>query len=151
MRLACFRRVRIANRFCLQFMDIISLFKCCGIRYFLPAVLFTFSLTSMCIALHYIATLPTNTDCMALLSMPLFIIRYRLVHLEDGAEMTWKREGEEVDKEAVLASLADEDVNLQEVYKQHVPVCVFFFRRKRLGLGGWAGGCLNFVCVLVAS
>ncbi|CAN0109223.1 unnamed protein product, partial [Ectocarpus sp. 8 AP-2014] len=44
-----------------------------------------------------------------------FVDRYRLVHLEDGAEMTWKREGEEVDREAVLASLADEDVNLQEV------------------------------------
>lgn len=29
--------------------------------------------------------------------------------------MTWKREGQEVDREAVLASLADEDVNLQEV------------------------------------
>ena len=41
--------------------------------------------------------------------------RYRLVHLEDGAEMTWKREGQEVDREAVLASLAGEDVDLQEV------------------------------------
>lgn len=29
--------------------------------------------------------------------------------------MTWKREGQEVDREAVLASLANEDVNLQEV------------------------------------
>ncbi|CAM9747246.1 unnamed protein product, partial [Hapterophycus canaliculatus] len=44
-----------------------------------------------------------------------FVDRYRLVHLEDGSEMTWKREGEEVDREAVLASLADEDVDLQEV------------------------------------
>ena len=37
------------------------------------------------------------------------------MHLEDGAEMTWKREGQEVDREAVLASLAGEDVDLQEV------------------------------------
>eukprot|EP00752_Nemacystus_decipiens_P004364 g3988.t1 len=44
-----------------------------------------------------------------------FVDRYRLVHLEDGAEMTWKREGQEVDREAVLASLAGEDVDLQEV------------------------------------
>lgn len=40
-----------------------------------------------------------------------------MVHLEDGSEMTWKREGEEVDRDAVLASLADEDVDLQEVNK----------------------------------
>lgn len=41
--------------------------------------------------------------------------KYRLLHLEDGAEMTWKREGEEVDREAVMASLGDEAVDLQEV------------------------------------
>lgn len=44
-----------------------------------------------------------------------FVDKYRLVHLEDGAEMTWKQEGEEMNREAVMASLADEKVNLQEV------------------------------------
>lgn len=80
----------------------------------------------MCFARLYTATLPTDTD-IALLSTPLFFVRYRLVHLEDGAEMTWKREGEEVDREAVLASLADEDVNLQEVRKTtRTRRCSFF-------------------------
>lgn len=45
-----------------------------------------------------------------------FVDKYRLIHLEDGAEMTWKKEGHEVDREALMASLADEDVDLQEVY-----------------------------------
>lgn len=49
-----------------------------------------------------------------------FVDKYRLVHLEDGAEMTWKREGEEVDREAVMASLADEAVDLQEVRSSKV-------------------------------
>lgn len=56
---------------------------------------------------------PSNAPPMRLLSRR--PARYRLVHLEDGAEMTWKREGQEVDREAVLASLAGEDVDLQEV------------------------------------
>lgn len=44
-----------------------------------------------------------------------FTDAYRLNHLEDGSEMTWRKEGQEVDRDAVLASLADEDVDLQEV------------------------------------
>ncbi|CAM9485879.1 unnamed protein product [Laminaria digitata] len=44
-----------------------------------------------------------------------FVDKYRLLHLEDGAEMTWKVEGGEVDREAVMASLSGEDVDLQEV------------------------------------
>lgn len=44
-----------------------------------------------------------------------FVDKYRLIHLEDGAEMTWKIEGHEVDRDAVLASLGDEAVDLQEV------------------------------------
>lgn len=44
-----------------------------------------------------------------------FTDAFRLTHLEDGAEMTWKKEGQEVDKDAVMASLANEDVDLQEV------------------------------------
>lgn len=44
-----------------------------------------------------------------------FVDKYRLLHLEDGAEMTWKVEGAEVDREAVMASLSGEDVDLQEV------------------------------------
>lgn len=44
-----------------------------------------------------------------------FVDKYRLIHLEDGAEMMWKKEGEEMDREAVMASLADEAVDLQEV------------------------------------
>lgn len=44
-----------------------------------------------------------------------FVDKYRLIHLEDGAEMTWKIEGQEVDRDAVLASLGDEAVDLQEV------------------------------------
>lgn len=44
-----------------------------------------------------------------------FLDKYRLLHLEDGAEMTWKKEGEEVDREAVIASLAGEAIDLKEV------------------------------------
>ena len=44
-----------------------------------------------------------------------FVDKYRLIHLEDGAEMTWKREGQEMDRDAVMASLGDEAVDLQEV------------------------------------
>lgn len=67
--------------------------------------------------------------------------------------MTWKREGEEVDREAVLASLADEDVNLQEVNKDTCPSVFFFFffQRRKLKLGGWGGGCLDFVCGIVST
>lgn len=44
-----------------------------------------------------------------------FTDKYRLLHLEDGAEMTWKKEGEEIDREAVMKCLAEEAVDLQEV------------------------------------
>lgn len=46
--------------------------------------------------------------------------------------MTWKREGQEVDRDAVLASLAGEDVDIQEVS--------FFYDASMDG-----GGCLS-VC-----
>lgn len=44
-----------------------------------------------------------------------FVNAFRLIHLEDGAEMMWKREGHDLDQEALAATLADETVGIQEV------------------------------------
>lgn len=69
-----------------------------------------------------------------------FVDKYRLLHLEDGAEMTWKVEGGEVDREAVMASLSGEDVDLQEV-SFFSSALVFFWRRwGEGGMGRWESG-----------
>lgn len=66
-----------------------------------------------------------------------FIDGYRLVHLEDGAEMTWKMEGQEVDREALMASLSDEPVDLQEVSADG-PSRLCSHRSVCPGPGGWS-------------